>query len=159
MAPFGAEKHVFRWYPQLGKWNMDSFWMLSGFFGPPEWFLEVSEAFKIFNLKFWKKIQVTLCTYGGQLRHFLNGFVIFLSIPSCGHCKFTKLPVFFTEFLVKNFESFWHFKKSFWWPKKPWNHPKTRFPQSTRPPKNMFFCPKRGHICQIDQIGKGRETL
>ena len=23
----------------------------------------------------------------------------------------------------------------------------------------MFFCPKRGHICQIDQIGKGRETL
>ena len=23
----------------------------------------------------------------------------------------------------------------------------------------MFFCPKRGHICQIGQIGKGRETL
>ena len=23
----------------------------------------------------------------------------------------------------------------------------------------MFFCPKRGNICQIDQIGKGRETL
>ena len=55
MAPFGAEKHVFRWYRQLGKWNMDSFLMLSGFFGPPEWFLEVSEAFKILNLKFWKK--------------------------------------------------------------------------------------------------------
>ena len=36
MAPFGAEKHVFRWSRQLGKSNMDSFWMISGFFGPPE---------------------------------------------------------------------------------------------------------------------------
>merc|ERR1711902_185073 len=33
------------------------------------------------------------------------------------------------------------------------------FPQLTKPPKNMFFCPKRSHICKIDQIGKGRETL
>ena len=30
------------------------------------------------------------------------------------------------------------------------------FPLLTKPPKNMFFCPKRGHICQI---GKGRETV
>ena len=35
--------------------RISNFWMLSGFFGPPEWFLEVSEAFKILNLKFWKK--------------------------------------------------------------------------------------------------------
>ena len=81
---------------------------------------------------------------------------------SFGQLKWLKWPVFFSEFLVKNFESFWNFQKSFWWPKKPWNHPKTIhiwFPLLTRPPKNMFFCPKRGHICQIDQIGKGRETL
>jgi len=105
----------------------------------------------------------TLLDYRGQLRHFLNGFVIFLSIPSCGILrKWLKLPVFFTEFLVKNFESFWNFQKSLWPPKKPWNRHKTIhiwFPLLTRPPKNMFFCPKRGHICQIDQIGKGRETL
>ena len=49
MAPFGAEKHIFRWSHQKGKSNMDSFWMMSGFFGPPELFLEVSEGFKIFN--------------------------------------------------------------------------------------------------------------
>ena len=49
MAPFGAEKHVFRWSRQKVKSNMDSFWMISGFFGPPELFLEVSEGFKIFN--------------------------------------------------------------------------------------------------------------
>ena len=36
MAPFGAEKHVFRWSRQLGKSSMDSFWMISGFFGPSE---------------------------------------------------------------------------------------------------------------------------
>ena len=36
----------------------------------------------------------------------------------------TKLPVFFSEFLVQNFESFWSFQKSLWWPKKPWNGPK-----------------------------------
>ena len=81
---------------------------------------------------------------------------------SVGHDNRLKWPVFFTEFWVKNFESFWNFQKSFWWPKKPWNRHKTihiSFPQLTRPPKNMFFCPKRGHICQIDQIGKGRETL
>ena len=35
MAPFGAEKHVFRWSPQLEKSNMDSFMTISGFFGPP----------------------------------------------------------------------------------------------------------------------------
>ena len=69
---------------------------------------------------------------------------------------------FFTEFWVKNFETFWNFQKSFWWPKKPWNHPKTIhiwFPLLTRPLKNMLFCPKGGHTCQIDQIGKGRENL
>ena len=45
---FGAEKHVFRWSRQKGKSNMDCFWMISGFFGPPELFLEVSEGFKNF---------------------------------------------------------------------------------------------------------------
>ena len=33
MAPFGAEKHVFRCSRQKGKSNMDSFWMISGFLG------------------------------------------------------------------------------------------------------------------------------
>ena len=46
MAPFGAEKHVFRWSRQKGKSNMDRFWMISGFFGPPELFLEDSKGFK-----------------------------------------------------------------------------------------------------------------
>ena len=36
MAPFGAEKHVFRWSRQKGKSSMDSFGMNSGFFGPSE---------------------------------------------------------------------------------------------------------------------------
>jgi len=36
IAPFGAEKHVFWWTRQKGKSNMDSFVMISGFFGPPE---------------------------------------------------------------------------------------------------------------------------
>ena len=33
MAPFGAEKNVFRWSCQKGKSNMDSFWTISGFLG------------------------------------------------------------------------------------------------------------------------------
>ena len=36
---------------QKGISNMDSFWTISGFFGPPELFLEVSLGFKIFNQK------------------------------------------------------------------------------------------------------------
>ena len=36
MWPIGAEKHVFRWSRQKGKSSMDSFWMISGFFGPSE---------------------------------------------------------------------------------------------------------------------------
>ena len=32
----GAEKHVFWWSRQKRKSNMDSFWTISGFFGPPE---------------------------------------------------------------------------------------------------------------------------
>ena len=40
---------------QKGISNMDSFWTISGFFGPPELFLEVSEGFKIFNPKFWEQ--------------------------------------------------------------------------------------------------------
>ena len=42
--------------------------------------------------------------------------------------------------------------------KKNLNHLKNRYPFLTRPPKNMFFCPKRDHICQIGQIGKGHES-
>ena len=55
MAPFGAEKHVFWWSRQKGKSNMDSFWMISGFFGTQKLFLEVPEGFKILNPKFCKK--------------------------------------------------------------------------------------------------------
>ena len=33
MAPFGAEKHVFRWSRQKGKSNMNSFWTILGFLG------------------------------------------------------------------------------------------------------------------------------
>ena len=98
----------------------------------------------------------TTCWWG------VENYKTFQKVPQLA-MKLAKVTcIFFTEFWVKNFETFWNFHKSFWWPKKPWNHPKTIhtwFPQLTRPPKNMFFCPKRGHICQIDQIGKGRETL
>ena len=119
---------------------------------------------------------LTLAKSTDQTGPFSYDLVIFLSVPHVGWLrkinneKMHSLVVwsdqsylyFFTEFWVKNFETFWNFQKSFWWPKKPWNHPKTIhiwFPLLTTPPKNMFFCPKRGHICQIDQIGKGRETL
>ena len=51
----GQKNMFFRWSRQKGKSNMDSFCMISGFFGPPELFLEVSEGFKIFNQKFCKK--------------------------------------------------------------------------------------------------------
>ena len=63
-----------------------------------------------------------------------------------------KLIIFHTP---PHVETFWNFQISFWSPKKPWNRPKTIhiwFPLLTRPPKNMFFCPKRDHICQIGQI-------
>ena len=52
MVPFGAGKHVFWWSRPKGKSNIDSLWMISCFFGPPELFLEVSIGIKIFNPEF-----------------------------------------------------------------------------------------------------------
>ena len=51
----GQKNMFFGGLVKKGKSNMDSFWMISGLFGPPELFLEVSEGFKNFNPKFCKK--------------------------------------------------------------------------------------------------------
>ena len=46
----GQKNTFFGGLIKRGKSSMDSSWTNSGFFGPPELFLEVSEGFKIFTL-------------------------------------------------------------------------------------------------------------
>ena len=104
-----------------------------------DWFKSISWPFKALQHSYIKKTLIIL--YGQECC-----FLIF-QLCALGHGKCTKLPVFFSEFWVQNFESFWNFQKSLWWPKKPWNCHKTIhiwFPQLTRPPKNMFFLPQKG---------------
>ena len=65
--------------------------------------------------------------------------------------------LYFSEFWVKKFETFWSFQISFWWPKKPeivQNLSIFGFPFWRDQWKICFFCPKRVHICQIGQIEK-----
>ena len=75
---------------------------------------------------------------------------------SFGRLKRWKWQVFFQNFEFKILKLL-KLSKKFWWPKKPWNHPKTMYIWIyflTRPLKNTFL-PKRDHNCQIGQMGKG----
>ena len=120
---------------------------------------------------------LTLITSTDRTRPFSNDLVIFLSIPHVGWLRkinkpwkkcivwlfeVIKVTCIFFRILGSKFWKLLKLPKIIMVAQKTWNPHTTihfSFPQLTRPPKNMFFCPKRGHICQIDQIGKGRETL
>ena len=80
--------------PQIGQWTLK--WTQMDPSTALDWLESISWPFKALqplhikkNIKYliWSKILFsdisTLLDYRGQLRHFLNGFVIFLSIPSC----------------------------------------------------------------------------
>ena len=79
----------------------------------------------------------TTCWWG------VENYKTFQKVPQLA-MKLAKVTcIFFTEFWVKNFESFWNFQKSFWWPKKPWNHPYFISPIDETTEKHVFL-PQKG---------------
>ena len=120
---------------------------------------------------------LTLITSTDRTRPFSNDLVIFLSIPHVGWLRKINKP--WKKCIVWLFEVikvtciFFRILGSKFWKllklpkiimvaqktlKSSQNYPYLISPIDETTEKHVFL-PQKGHICQIDQIGKGRETL